>query len=309
VLSESAIESLKNLETTKDIYAQVACDDGRGQPKEAVTGLVNHLSAAQGKGVKFKPGLIYVDDFNKEDSIVASRNFGLTVDRWQKDVRVGWSFANDGQPNRCDGKKNAYGDVLSPNAVDSIKSLPRTKDIYAYVYCDDGRGLKNQDVTYLIEFLTYIKANKGIKFEPGTLCVDSFWQSDSIKAQREFGLTLDLPPQDVRIGWSFTPFEDSSNPCDGRQDSFNKVLSEEAIDFIQLQPRTKDIYAYVYCDQGRGPSNTVKRLVDVALPAAQAKGVLFEPGTLYVSDFYPEDSIKARQMFNLTITKAAGKGK
>ena len=109
----------------------------------------------------------------------------------KQDVRIGWSLTGDFESNRCDGTKNASAVVLSEKRIDSIKALPTTKDIYAYVSCDDGRGPPAVIVTALVKRLTNL-LEKGVKYEKGTLYVNDFLKQDSITAQKELKLTIDF---------------------------------------------------------------------------------------------------------------------
>jgi len=209
------------------------------------------------------------------------------------DVRIGYSLANAGQPNKCDGAKNSAADVLSAKAIGDTKKLPTTKDIIAYVACGNGRGLTVANVTALVNLLT--AADKaGVKFEPGMIIVDDFAKADSI-AMDKLGIKMDLherpePKQDVRIGYSLANAGQPNN-CNGTKNSAADVLSATAISDVKGKPTTKDIFAYVACDNGRGLTEAnVTALVNL-LTAADKAGVKFEPGTIIVDDFVRADSI------------------
>ena len=111
----------------------------------------------------------------------------------KKDVRIGWSFNSQGARNNCDGKITAHSDVLTENIVDSLKKLPDTRNIIAYVGCEDGRGPPLIGVQRLITDLIKVK-NKGVIFEPGTLYINdnSFTTIDSTNAAQNLNLTLDM---------------------------------------------------------------------------------------------------------------------
>jgi len=107
----------------------------------------------------------------------------------KEDVRIGWSFCPTIDGNLCDGVKNSFFIVLSENYIDDIKALPTTKDIFAHVYCDDGRGPPAVRVTNLLDFLTKAE-EKGVNIEPGTIYVDGFLRSDSTAIQDKFKITI-----------------------------------------------------------------------------------------------------------------------
>ncbi len=113
------------------------------------------------------------------------------LDPVENDVRIGWSLGEPNSGNLCDGKHTDFTKTLSEHAIDSTKNAKGTKDIYAYVYCDQGRGPPRAAVTALIETLQKAKA-KGVKFEKGTLYVNdsAFEKTDSTTLQN-FALTLD----------------------------------------------------------------------------------------------------------------------
>ena len=113
------------------------------------------------------------------------------IETEKKDVRIGWSVQSKGVGNQCDGKLTNYSDVLTENVVDSLKKLPETKDIVAYVCCDKATGVPQVGIQRMIEVLTALKG-KGVKYESGLLYINdnAFTKADSIKAQQELNLTL-----------------------------------------------------------------------------------------------------------------------
>lgn len=115
------------------------------------------------------------------------------VEPQKQDVRIGWSLNSKDAGNLCDGKLTGYGKVLTGEIVDSLKNLPTTGNISAYVYCDDGRGPPQISVQNMITRLILVR-DKGVIFEPDTLYIydNSFTIVDSTNAQQELNLTLDM---------------------------------------------------------------------------------------------------------------------
>jgi hypothetical protein len=78
-------KELKKLPTTGDVSLYVYNEDGRGPPKTTITMVVEGLvDLKENYGVKYEPGKIYVNDFERADSIAAQQKLALTIDLWSR---------------------------------------------------------------------------------------------------------------------------------------------------------------------------------------------------------------------------------
>jgi hypothetical protein len=78
-------KELKKLPTTGDIIFYVYNENGYGPPKNQITWVVENLvDLKENYGVKHEPGKIYVNDFERADSIVAKQKLNLTIDLWSR---------------------------------------------------------------------------------------------------------------------------------------------------------------------------------------------------------------------------------
>jgi hypothetical protein len=78
-------KELKKLPTTGDVIFYVYNEDGRGSSKIQITWVVENLvDLKENYGVKHEPGRIYVNDFERADSITAQQKFALTLDLWTR---------------------------------------------------------------------------------------------------------------------------------------------------------------------------------------------------------------------------------
>ncbi|MDR1337706.1 MAG: hypothetical protein LBJ73_01600 [Rickettsiales bacterium] len=101
----------------------------------------------------------------------------------KQDVRIGWDLK---------GKEHDFATVLYPEAINKLKSKPTTGNIYAYVYNEDGRGPPVSSINDLVNYMTTTIKPMGVMFEPGKIYVNNFDEADSIRAQQQLALTIDL---------------------------------------------------------------------------------------------------------------------
>lgn len=101
----------------------------------------------------------------------------------KQDVRIGWDFR---------GQETSFVPMLNPKRIQELRSLPTTGKITAYVSNDDGRGPPAESVNDLVNYLTETVKPTIDGFEPSKLYVLEFNKADSIRAQKELQLTIDL---------------------------------------------------------------------------------------------------------------------
>jgi hypothetical protein len=78
-------KELKKLPTTGDVSLYVYNEDGQGPPKSTITIVVERLvDLKENYGIKHEPGRIYVNDFERADSIKAQQKLTLTIDLWSR---------------------------------------------------------------------------------------------------------------------------------------------------------------------------------------------------------------------------------
>ncbi len=110
-------------------------------------------------------------DNNEDDPIV------------KQDVRIGWDFSNGPM---------WFFTQLHPDKITELKKLPTTGKISAYVTNEDGRGPPVEAVNDMVNWLVETAKPNIDKFEPSKLYVNDFAKADSIRAQNELNLTIDL---------------------------------------------------------------------------------------------------------------------
>lgn len=110
----------------------------------------------------------------------------------KQDVRIGWNMTPlGGRPEDI-----SFIQVLNTKKIQELQNKPTTGNIIAYPADDFVPGqdmgadavIVNDAVTYLTERVKPM----GVKFEPGTIHVRAFEKADSIKAQNELNLTIQL---------------------------------------------------------------------------------------------------------------------
>ena len=108
--------------------------------------------------------------------------------------------------------------------------------------------------------------------------------------------------EDVIIYYDLASGSSGSN-CDGTKDNFYRiVMSRAIIDSLRSLPATGLIIPRVYCSDNRGPPESgVKRMLD-SLIIWEPMGLTFRPDSMDVSNFYPNDSIRA-QTIKLLLTR------
>ena len=103
----------------------------------------------------------------------------------------------------------------------------------------------------------------------------------------------------------FVPYTIGSiNTCNDGNYGYTYQLAGDRIDSLKKLPTTGNIIPYVICRDNRGPPPQIMKNFIEHLTTLKNNGLVeFRPDTIYVNDFYYEDSVKAATELKLLIDK------